>query len=39
MHLITSREPIQIQAWLESLLPKTLSLGFSPIIMGSALAY
>lgn len=39
MNLITSRKPIQIQAWLESLRPKTLPLGIAPIITGSALAY
>lgn len=39
MNLITSRKPIQIKAWLESLRPKTLPLGIAPIITGSALAY
>lgn len=39
MNLITSRNPIQIQAWLESFRPKTLPLGIAPIITGSALAY
>lgn len=39
MNLITSRKPVQIRAWLESLRPKTLPLGIAPIITGSALAY
>ncbi|CAA2930587.1 1,4-dihydroxy-2-naphthoate octaprenyltransferase [Arsenophonus endosymbiont of Bemisia tabaci Q2] len=39
MNLITSRKPIQIKVWLESLRPKTLPLGIAPIITGSGLAY